>query len=229
MFIFVGAFSFGIWFAHLLCLAFWFYRSGTQVLFTVSLVTYVLHTARRFRIESGKIPVLGEVELFSFLEGLSFGWFVSQMDGTVWHLISQNRHSGQVQDHCLGCFSVCAFKIYVGIFVSLVFFLCLDSRITLVILSTLRVWVQISRFLEFHCVHTEDWEFFSLCFSIRPCTWFRVHGNMSQTKTPTWSQHQMSFTPYETCLIDVRQLVIKSAEDGNLLILKARKWPRLLD
>ena len=48
-------------------------------------MTYVLHTARRFRIESGKIPVLGEVELSSFLEGLFFGYFVLQFDTTVWH------------------------------------------------------------------------------------------------------------------------------------------------
>ena len=38
----------------------------------------------------------------------------------------------------------------------------------------------------------------------------------------------MPFITYETCFIDVRQAVIKSAEDQNSLVLKPRRWHRIL-
>ena len=51
---------------------------------------------------------------------------------------------------------MCGFKIYIGIFVSRVSFSCLHSRITLIILSIFRAWVQILHFQEFRCVYTEE-------------------------------------------------------------------------
>jgi len=120
------------------------------------------------------LPIRGGLNYLHFWRGFFLATLFCSLIPLFGILISQNRHSGQVQAHYLRCLFVCACKIYIGIFVSRVSLSSLDLRVTLAILSIFRTWVQILHFQDFRCVYTEYYQNFcvfasdhTLCFASR--------------------------------------------------------------